>query len=306
MKRVLAIVTLAAALGAACDRTHDTTPATATATAAASSRAADAPNALRRPLFWAAEKAGTTTYFLGTMHIGVDAAAQLPPIVWAKLDAARVFAMEADLDDPRLAAMLAPTTRSLRRELGDVYWRRLEGALGPAMAAAVDHLPAMVPASALSMRGLPPTTAMDKVLAGRATGGHKRLIYLEPATRQLAILARWLDVKALKMMLDELPEGEQRAQAMLAAYVAGDEQQIIAISDGEKQEALHHGYTTAEYEQEMTELLYDRNASWIDAIERLHADGGGFVAVGALHLIGDRSVLALLTARGYRVTRVAP
>jgi uncharacterized protein len=303
MKRVLAIAMLAAAVGAACERTHDPTPASTTAIA---SRAAASPNTVRRPLFWAADRDGKTTYFLGTMHIGVDAAAQLPPIVWAKLDAARTFAMEADLDDPKLATMLAPSSRSLRRELGEVYWRRLEDALGASTAAAVDHLPAMVPASALSSRGLPATAAMDKVLAVRATGEHKRIVYLEPATRQLAILARWLDVKALKMMLDRLPEGEQRAQAMLAAYVAGDEQKLLAISDGERQEALRHGYTAADYDQGMTELLYDRNASWIDAIERVHTEGGGFIAVGALHLIGRRSVLELLNARGYRVTRIAP
>jgi uncharacterized protein YbaP (TraB family) len=38
----------------------------------------------------------------------------------------------------------------------------------------------------------------------------------------------------------------------------------------------------------------------------LHAAGGGFVAVGALHLVGPRSVLDVLAHRGYRVTRLAP
>jgi uncharacterized protein len=305
MKRVLAIVSLAAALGAGCERRHDT-PA-ATAVAATTPRIAlDPPAALRRPLFWAAEKDGRTTYFLGTMHLGVDAAAQLPALVWAKLDAARTFAMEADLDDPQLADLLAPTDRSLRRDLGEAYWHRLEEALGTSMAAAVDHLPAVVPASALSSRGLPATPAMDKVLRGRAAEAHERVVYLEPATFQLALLRKWLDVRALRLMLDELPAGEQRAHAMLAAYLAGDDQQIVALSDGERAEALGHGYTPAEYDREMAELLYDRNAAWIAAIEGVHAEGGGFVAVGALHLVGPRSVLELLARRGYRVTRLAP
>jgi uncharacterized protein YbaP (TraB family) len=93
---------------------------------------------------------------------------------------------------------------------------------------------------------------------------------------------------------------------MLDAYIAGDETKIVAISDSEKDDALEHGYTAAEYDQEMNEMLYDRNASWIDALDRLHAAGGGFVAVGALHLVGPRSVLALLAGKGYRVTRLAP
>ena len=224
----------------------------------------------------------------------------------AKLDAARTLAMEADLDDPQIADMLAPTDRSLRRELGEQYWHQLEDALGPGMAAAVDHLPTMVTASALSSRGLPPTPPMDKVLRDRASETRKRLVYLEPATRQLAILRKWLDVRALKLILDELPDAERRAQAMLSAYLAGDDQQLVALADGERDQALHHGYSAAEYERELAEMLYDRNVAWLAAIEGVHAEGGGFVAVGALHLVGPHSVLALLGQRGYRVTRVGP
>ena len=54
----------------------------------------------------------------------------------------------------------------------------------------------------------------------------------------------------------------------------------------------------------MKELLLDRNASWIEPIEKLHARGGGFVAVGAMHLIGKRSVLDLLAQRGFTIKRL--
>jgi uncharacterized protein YbaP (TraB family) len=147
---------------------------------------------------------------------------------------------------------------------------------------------------------------MDKVLSQRAVRAHKPIVFLEPAARQIALLGKWMDVKALKMMLDELPSSEERVRTMLAAYTAGDERQVLAITDREKADALQHGYTAREYDQEMEELLYARNASWIDAIDRLHAGGGGFVAVGALHLVGPRSVLDLLAHKGYRVTRLAP
>src|SRR6476620_833563 len=49
---------------------------------------------LPHPLFWSVEKDGKTTYYLGTMHIGVDPNTRIPDLVWAKLDAAPTFAME--------------------------------------------------------------------------------------------------------------------------------------------------------------------------------------------------------------------
>ena len=157
-----------------------------------------------------------------------------------------------------------------------------------------------------NLSGLPTTPAMDKVMSARAAGEHKPIVFLEPASRQIGLLVKWMDVKALKLLLDELPWNEQHAKAMLDAYVAGDDRKILALSDDERRDALGHGYTAAEYDREMDDLLYGRNASWISALERLHADGGGFVAVGALHLIGPRSVLDLLAQRGFRVTRVGP
>jgi uncharacterized protein len=291
MKRAVVFLTLVAALGTAC-RSHP--------------EATGAATPLSHPLFWSVEKAGKTTYFLGTMHVGVDAEKRLPAIVWSKFHAAKSFAMEADLEAPEAASLLKPTASSLRQDLGDGYWKKLEDAMGPSVAGSLDHLPPMIPAAVLAVRGLPPTSPMDKVLSEHAVGEHKQQVFLEPVTRQLAILGKWMDVKALKMILDELPEGERHAKAMLDAYVEGDEQAIVALSDREKDDALHHGYTAAEYDQEMDEMLYQRNASWIDALEKLHAEGGGFVAVGALHLVGPRSVLDLLAHKGYQVTRIAP
>jgi len=290
MRRVVVLVAMAVALGGACHSRSDADPAA---------------GPLTHPLLWSVEKGGRTTYLFGTMHTGVDAAARLPPVVWAKLDAAPAFAMETDLDDPTAADAVPPSPGSLRDALGDAYWHKLETALGPDAARAVEHLPPMIPAASLALRGLPSTPQMDRVLAQRATGEHKPIVFLEPARRQLALLARWIDIKALRMMLDELSSGEQHARAMLAAYVAGDEREIARLGDDERADALRHGYTAAEYDREMDDLLYGRNAAWIAPIEQLHAAGGGFVAVGALHLVGARSVLDLLAHRGYRVTRVA-
>ena len=262
---------------------------------------------LARPLLWAAAKDGKTTYFLGTMHLGVDAESRLPEIVWKDFDAAPSFAMETDLKSPEAAKMQTDMKRkkgTLHEELGPEYWKKLEDALGAPVAAQLDGMKTMVPATLLSMKGLPQTLPMDGVLREKAEGAHKKLVFLEDASKDEAILEKWMDAKALKEILDDLDGGEQRQKDMLAAYIAGDDQKLLALSDDEKKAALAHGYTAADYEAQMKDLLYDRNASWIPALEKLHKDGGGFVAVGAMHLIGPKSVLELLAKDGFTVTRV--
>ena len=55
----------------------------------------------------------------------------------------------------------------------------------------------------------------------------------------------------------------------------------------------------------MERLLWQRNRAWADWMaKRLDTPGTVFVAVGAGHLAGPRSVQADLAAKGLRVRRV--
>ena len=261
---------------------------------------------LAHPLFWSIEKDGITSYALGTIHIGVDAEARLPSLVWDKIDSARTFAMETDLTDPALQKILECVKCSLRKDLGEAHWKKLEDVLGADIAARIDPMKPMVAATMMSLRGLPTTTQMDTLLLARAQNGKKPIVFLEQASEEAALLEKWMNVKALKAMLDDVAGGEKHTKEMLDAYLAGDEARMVRLSDDEKAQALAHGYTAAEYEQSMQDMLYGRNASWIAPIEKLHAGGGGFVAVGAMHLVGPKNVLELLAAKGYKVTRVTP
>ena len=76
--------------------------------------------------------------------------------------------------------------------------------------------------------------------------------------------------------------------------------------ESQRAHSLAHGYTAKEYDESMEDMLYSRNAAWIAPIEKLHAEGGGFIAVGAMHLVGPKNVLELLANRGYAIARVTP
>jgi uncharacterized protein len=48
----------------------------------------------------------------------------------------------------------------------------------------------------------------------------------------------------------------------------------------------------------------ERNVRMVERMTDRLAEGGGFIAVGALHLPGERGILNLLARRGYRISRV--
>jgi hypothetical protein len=281
--RSLLLVTAVAALGASCQK---------------------APEPTRGPLWFSIEKDGTTSYLLGTIHRGVDPDEWLPKAVWAKLDDAKSFAMETDLGDPAVRAMTIRDHGTLHDDLGDAYWAKLETALTPAGARRIDHTTPIVAASSLSLMNLPDTKEMDSVLFERAEREHKPIIYLEPASSEVKVLVKWLTVRTVKEMLDDLVVAKTDSDDMLAAYRRGDGDAMLSIADRERVEAAKHGHTEAEYREQMKDLLYDRNASWIAPIEKMHAGGGGFIAVGALHVLGPDSVVEMLRAKGYTVTRL--
>jgi uncharacterized protein YbaP (TraB family) len=321
MKRGVALAVMMVSLvGTACRKSEKvadkTPPAPVVTVDAGAGSAAAAPDpwkqeaAKKDPLkaifFWTAEKDGKQTYLLGTMHMGIEPETRLPQIVWDRLDAAKTFAMEADISDPKLASAVMRESGSLKDDLGNEYWAKLEKAVGPQLATQMNGMTAMGAAAMMSLKDLPKTSPMDGVLLGRAINQKKAIVYLEEGSLQAEILKKHMGVKALKMMIDTYEKGAAQSKAMLDAYAAGDPDAILKITEDQKQESLKHGFTKAEYDEQMEDILYKRNASWIAAIEKMHTEGNAFVAVGALHLIGPRSVLEMLEKKGYKITRLVP
>jgi len=261
---------------------------------------------LKRVMLWSITKDGKTSYAFGTMHVGIDAE-RLPKTVWDKVTGATSFAMETNAADVQILNLGARMSGSLRQELGPVYWEKLGKLIEPQMLAAVDKKKPVIAAVFLSMRGLPMRgLGMDTALLAKAQMAGKPIVYLEPASKQAELLERHLDLKALKLVIDTADQGLELTKQMVTAYTAGDDKKLLELNDNQKAESLAHGYTEAEYNKQGSDMLYDRNASWIPAIEAMHAKGGGFIAVGALHLVGKKSVLDLLGAKGYKIQRIEP
>ena len=145
--------------------------------------------------------------------------------------------------------------------------------------------------------GLDPADGVDRALIAMARTADKPVVALETAEFQLGLF-------------DALPESEQRlllgsavidagaaqdeVRALLKAWEAGDVERIRAeFDDGSLSPAL------------AAALITRRNIAWADWLAKRAAQPGAvFVAVGAAHMAGPDSLIALLTARGLRVRRV--
>ena len=261
---------------------------------------------LQKPFFFHATKAGMADVWLfGTIHLGVAPDA-IPDAALAQLDKAERFAMEADINDPSLLSSLFRTDkRTLEDELGADTWHKFACAVGPKVANGLQNMKASTAATLLDVQGMPITQPIDLALLQRAKKGGKGIVFLEAGKKQLDLLDKWMDARAIKASLDDLDDTKQKNQELVAAYVAGDDAKAIEMSKDDS-DFVKSGRTHEEFQQMMKELLLDRNASWIPEIEDLGKKGPAFVAVGAMHLLGPGSVVDLLQQKGWKVERVTP
>jgi uncharacterized protein YbaP (TraB family) len=258
------------------------------------------------PYYWSVEKDGKTTHLLGTIHGGVDAK-QLPKHVWADLERAPAVAIEADVSDPNLMAKIQRTGPSLRDELGEADWKKLEKIVGVSTANALASLKTSMAAAVLMQQQMPRQvqTPMDLEVLTRAKSKNKRVVFLESIDEQLALLDKHITVRELRHMLDDPGLTRREMAEMVTAYEAGDEAALVRSIAKSRAQALKQGYSQAEVDEQYAAMFDRRNQAWIEPLERLHASGGGFVAVGAGHLIGPASVTELLAKQGYTVQRAA-
>lgn len=262
----------------------------------------DAP-AITEPFLWRVESADGEDHgwLFGTMHLGVDAEASLPDVVWDSLESSDIFVAEADVGDLSSAGALLrddgqPT---LSDEIGEEAFTELESIVGSLQAQGLDQMDAAAAAMAVAVKPLPMTPPMDLTLQSRAEEHGLEVEYLEEVDFQLDLLQRYITVDSLVAYLDDYDRLSEVALEGLEAYLSGDaetlEQNLVDPATWE------HSPEGAE-----EAFLYERNENWVSGIEDLLSRGTPFIAVGAGHLVGERSVVELLEDAGYELERIAP
>jgi uncharacterized protein YbaP (TraB family) len=146
--------------------------------------------------------------------------------------------------------------------------------------------------------GLSGEAGVETVLRGAFTAAGKPVGQLETNAEQLGLFDTLPESAQLTLLEGALEApGEMRGEfnKMLAAWARGDVRQIGATFNED----------LAGSPELREALLRRRNVNWARWIQqRMASPGSVLVAVGAGHLAGSDSVIAMLERDGYRVRRV--
>lgn len=246
------------------------------------------------------------SHLFGTIHLDDRHLHQLPPqLSLALLQANRVL-METALDEAAQAqfagSMSLPAGQTLAQWLGgdvlDRYRRLIEFYRVPEATAMQ-----LKPWAATSLVGRPRASSgrtMEDVIRETALQMGKPVEAMETMDELIAAIEEQPIDDQLTVLVDTVCQHRrimEDAQALLAMYAEGD---LAAIAWQNE-----HGHEDDPVFQWMNErILYRRSEQMVERMRPALAAGGAVVAVGALHLTGERGLLRLLEKQGYRITRV--
>jgi uncharacterized protein YbaP (TraB family) len=150
---------------------------------------------------------------------------------------------------------------------------------------------------ALQAHGYDVEHGVEQIIQGEAEEAGKSGCGLETLDGQLALLdalPAGLQKEILLQAIEEAGGIEELIEPMLEAWRSGDESGLLRSLEED-----FEGYP------DLAEaLIFRRNERWAGQVdEMLEGDDDVLVVVGAMHLVGERGLPALLEERGYQVTR---
>jgi uncharacterized protein YbaP (TraB family) len=266
------------------------------------------------PAAWqVSDSRGGQLWLLGSVHYLRAEDHPLPALIDRLYESATALVMELDLDDldpaatqaSLLAAAALPADGSLESALGAELWQILAQRateLGLPMEALSRIEPWLVALTLLDAgllrAGYGAQFGLEQTLLRRAEQDGLPVLGLETVEQQIGIFDRLnmpMQRELLAQTLAELDTGPATIANLVSAWRSGDLAALEAALSGEM-----------ELKPELFEaLVAARNRHWVSELKRLlAADQSYLVIVGALHLVGANSVVALMESEGYRIERL--
>lgn len=210
------------------------------------------------------------------------------------------------------AYMLAPADSTLSKVIPPEDFKRIDPVFqkfAPMPGITLSMLEPMKPATVSTMVAvmmvLPsvpdynPEKQLDKTIQMKMQQDGKTIEALETIEKQCDALFNTtpirLQAKALIELLSDPDKAGEEAKKMTDAYMKGDLAAMAQIdsedNDPEDKAWLDH-------------ILFKRNADWLSKLPSLLAEKSNLIAVGALHLTGDKGLVKGLRDLGYIVEPV--
>lgn len=262
-------------------------------------------------LLWRVEGAGAgASHLFGTIHVDDARVTDLPAEVARTLDAAHSVTVELSFDPSNLLALANRMVLQDGRDLPGIAGAELfqkTAALTAPLGIPEPVLRLFRPWAAALLLMTPPQNpegVLDYKLARIAAAQGKPVHQLESVDEQVDVfegMAEPDQVALLKFAVDNYERMPHLVGRLVKAYLARDLAVMSRIS-----REVEEGDADAQRLNDLfvKRVLDVRNVRMAERLQARLAEGGAFIAVGALHLYGDAGLLALLEQRGFRVTRV--
>lgn len=263
--------------------------------------------ALGKGLCWKIEKGSQKPgYLYGTMHIGDPRVTTLSPKVQKIFDQSTSVSLEVLMDYASMAALMK----------GMMYTdgQTLEGFIGKPLYAKLVHalskyganeriVKYMRPWAVMGIMSLPEMQgeALDLQLYTNAQKMGKAVYGLETAEEQiqkLNAISKQAQIDIIKSLIDDQLTVEDMFKDFLQLYLDRDLQGLMDYTNqfSEQYPAFAASFNSS--------IIDDRNVLMVERMQPRLKEGNAFIAVGALHLPGEKGILYLLEQRGYKVTPV--
>ena len=264
------------------------------------------------PALWVVKDADTTVYLFGTVHMLRPGLSWFDEAVKEAFDKSDMLKLEVVLPEDQ-GEMVSKTLPLAMDQSGTKLSSLMTEPQRAAYEAAMMKLGLPTPqfdvfepwfagmtigAVALAAEGYNPENGVEKQLSAAAKAANKPVAGLETLDEQLSFfdtLPREAQLKFLNDTVAQLPTGAGEFADILLAWKQGDPDALAV--------RMNRSLSGSELLADV--LLYRRNERWADWIKtRLDTPGTVFLAVGAGHLAGDKSVQDYLAARGLTATRI--
>ena len=253
---------------------------------------------------------GGELWLLGSVHYLRQSDYPLPENIDRLYRRADVLVMELDLDDLDALAVqgsfvgagMLPPSSSLESVLSPAVYSLTEARaaeLGLDLTLMAPFEPWLVAITlmdlGMSAMGFNASQGLEQYLLRRAAGDGKEILGLETLQDQIGVFDSLSTMEQEALLLQTLTELDEAEIAMAELLDAWRDGRLDTLADE----------LTADFEDFPNlyrALVIDRNTRWLTELQALLDDGKShLVVVGALHLVGDDSVIELLEEQGLSV-----